>query len=69
MNMTGSETRKVPTGDRCDVKVWSGACEHDSYGNPGEKYLCDSCGRISRLDHEISHEGFIHLKGDEDYLC
>jgi hypothetical protein len=62
--MTGSE--RLETTERCDVKVWSGSCEHATYANLSEKYLCDACGTISRLDHEVSHKGFIHIKGDEE---
>ncbi len=53
--MTGSE--RLERTERCDVKVWSGACEHVSYANLSEKYLCEACGTISRLDHEVSHKG------------
>ena len=54
------------TKERCDIKVWSGACEHETYSSLSEKYLCDSCGTIAKMDHEVSHEGFVHIKGDED---
>jgi len=54
------------TKERCDVKVWSGACEHASYGDLSEKYLCDACGTIASVDHEVSREGFVHIKGDDD---
>lgn len=64
--MTGSERNDT---DRCDVKVWSGACEHAVYGDLSEKYRCDACGTITRLDHEVSHDGFIHIKGDEGSAC
>ena len=67
--MTGQKDMTAVAPGRCDVKVWSGACEHGTYTNMSEKYLCDACGKISRLDHEVSHDGFIHLKGDEAVLC
>lgn len=53
------------TTERCDVKVWSGVCEHSSYSSLGDKYLCDSCGTISKLDHEVNRDGFVHVSGDE----
>lgn len=56
------------TKERCDVKVWSGACEHSSYERFGDKYLCDVCGTLTDSDHEVSHEGFVHISGDEDML-
>jgi hypothetical protein len=64
--MTGSE--RLEGTERCDVKVWSGSCEHVSYENLSEKYLCDACGTISHLDHEVSHMGFYHIKGDDERL-
>ncbi|HEY5974694.1 MAG TPA: hypothetical protein VIU41_08140 [Geobacteraceae bacterium] len=54
--------------ERCDTKIWSGTCEHSSYKTLGEKYLCDVCGTLSSHDHEVSHEGFIHISGDEHSL-
>ncbi len=62
------DSERLETTGRCDVKVWSGACEHATYGDIGEKYLCDSCETISSLNHEVSHKGFIHIKGDDDRL-
>jgi hypothetical protein len=56
------------TKERCDIKVWSGACEHSSYESLGDKYLCDVCGTITDGDHEVSHEGFVHISGDEHSL-
>jgi hypothetical protein len=54
--------------DKCDSRIWSGACEHDKFANIGEKYLCVACGTIPGLDHEVSHEIFPHIKGDTDNL-
>jgi len=54
------------TRERCDIKVWSGACEHKTYSTLGDKYLCDSCGTIATMDHEVSHAGFVHIRGDDD---
>lgn len=53
---------------KCDSTIWSGACEHPSRDDRGEKYRCDACGTIGRLEHEVSREGFIHIKGDDDSL-
>ncbi|HLO26530.1 MAG TPA: hypothetical protein VK187_10475 [Geobacteraceae bacterium] len=52
--------------EKCDIKVWSGACEHKTYSTLSDKYLCDTCGTIVKIDHEVSHEGFVHIKGDEE---
>jgi hypothetical protein len=60
--------RAEMSGSGCDVKVWSGSCERSEYSNPGEKYLCTSCGKIAGLDHEVHHEVFPHVCGDEDNL-
>ncbi len=50
--------------ERCDIKVWSGQC-----GDSGEnKYLCNVCGSIHDLNHEMHHEGFPHVSGDSDNL-
>lgn len=54
--------------EKCDVKVWSGACEHNSYSNSGDKYLCDTCGTIAKSDHEVRRDGFVHVSGDEQSL-
>lgn len=53
---------------KCDVKVWSGTCEHSSSSSLGDKYLCDTCGTITKSDHEVRREGFVHVSGDEDGL-
>lgn len=54
--------------ERCDIKVWSGTCEHRSESDSGEKYLCEVCGTIAKLDHEVRREGFVHVSGDPDML-
>ena len=55
--------------ERCDTKVWSGECEHVAYDNLSEKFLCDFCDSIAVLDHEVNHEGFVHIKGDPESLA
>ena len=68
----GSVTRERMVGDygldRCDIRIWSGTCEHETYSNSGERYLCVTCGTIPDLDHEVRHEIFPHIKGDSDFL-
>jgi hypothetical protein len=39
--------------DFCDVRVWSGDCEHTTSLYSGDKYLCDICGTIPGLEHEV----------------
>ena len=69
MKTTGRKTSlgKKPL-ERCDTKVWSGDCRHDDYTTSGDKYLCVTCGTIRNLDHEVKHESFPHIVGDEDNL-
>ncbi len=54
--------------ERCDTKVWSGACEKNDYTNSSDKYLCVACGTIKNLDHEVRHEVFPLVSGDYDNL-
>jgi hypothetical protein len=56
------------TTARCDSKIWSGACEHETYRTLGEKYLCDACGTIANLDHEVSRDEAVHISGDDHSL-
>jgi hypothetical protein len=59
----------IMSEEKCDTKVWSGKCEHVAYTNLSEKYLCDFCESIPESDHEVSHEGFVHIKGDPEKLA
>ena len=52
----------------CDIKVWCEACQRSEYASDGEKYLCASGGKILVLDHEVHHEIFPHISGDDDNL-
>lgn len=52
----------------CDVKIWAGACQHSDYRAEGDEYLCSLCGKIIGLTHEVRHEGFPYISGDEDNL-
>lgn len=52
----------------CDVRVWCPSCQHNTYTQEADKYLCDACGKIMELKHEMHHEHFPHLSGDKDDL-
>ncbi len=61
--------RETPmTEERCDIRIWSGECERSDYTTMSEKYLCSSCGTIPGLDHEMHHEIYPHIAGDEKNL-
>jgi hypothetical protein len=65
---TGKSELTGSSGTGCDVKVWSGSCERSEYTDQGDKYLCTTCGTIAGLNHEVHHEVFPHVCGDEDNL-
>jgi hypothetical protein len=52
----------------CDVRVWSGDCEHTTSLNSGDKYLCDVCGFIREPDHEVHPTAMPYASGDYDRL-
>jgi hypothetical protein len=52
--------------ESCDIRVWCEECKRSDYTTIGEKYLCASCGKILKLDHEMHHEIFPHVSGDKD---
>ncbi|MGB9081592.1 MAG: hypothetical protein WCD00_09840 [Desulfuromonadaceae bacterium] len=54
--------------DSCDVRVWSGDCEHTSALYSGDKYLCDICKTIPELDHEVRPAAMPYVSGDYDNL-
>lgn len=54
--------------DSCDVKVWSGDCEHSSVQYSGDKFLCDICRTIPELDHEVRSAALPYVSGDYDKL-
>lgn len=54
--------------ERCDIRVWSGECRQGGDAAGGSEYLCATCGTIANLDHEMHHEIFPHVSGDEDNL-
>ncbi len=68
--LTGKEElrKDSPSEERCDIHVWSGACDHADFDDSGKRYLCDLCENIAALDHEVSHEIFSHVSGDYDNL-
>lgn len=54
--------------DFCDIRVWSGECEHTSSLNSGDKYLCEICGTVPKLDHEVKPAAMPYVSGDYDRL-
>lgn len=67
--LTSTEGLKSSFGaERCDIHVWSGACEHGEENGTGKGYLCALCENIAVLDHEVRHEIFPHVSGDYENL-
>ena len=64
----GRTTRKEPADRRCDTRVWSGACDHGATEDTAGKYLCNVCGTIVDLNHEVRHEFYSNVSGDYDNL-
>jgi len=63
--------REVESGgdkEGCDIRIWSGSCEHVTEMEGSDTYLCDTCGVIEGLDHEVRHDGYPHVSGDYDSL-
>ncbi|MDA8414602.1 MAG: hypothetical protein M0023_12560 [Desulfobacteraceae bacterium] len=54
--------------DFCDIRVWSGECEHTTSLNSGDKYLCDVCETVSVLEHEVRPAALPYVSGDYDKL-
>ena len=52
----------------CDVRIWSKECEHTTFKDSGEKYLCDICETIPVLDHEVRRAALPYVSGDYDNL-
>lgn len=61
------ELSSIPGGG-CDVRIWSGSCEQSEPVGKADKFLCATCGTIPNLNHEVHHEIFPHVCGDEDNL-
>lgn len=52
----------------CHIRVWSGDCAHESHSDSGDKYLCEICGTIPKLDHEVKPAALPYVSGDYDNL-
>ena len=50
--------------DFCDIRVWSGDCEHTISLYSGDKYLCDKCGTMSELEQEVHPAPLSYVSGD-----
>lgn len=60
-----SKTREVGA---CDVRIWSKECEHTTFKDSGDKYLCDVCETIPVLNHEVRRAAMPYVSGDYDNL-
>ena len=54
--------------EECDIRIWSAECKRDKFATEGDKYMCVSFGKIAGLNHEVHHEVFPHISGDDDNL-
>jgi hypothetical protein len=52
----------------CDIRIWSGDCEHTTNLYSGDKYLCDVCESIPVLEHEVRPAALSYVSGDYDNL-
>lgn len=52
----------------CDVRIWSKECEHTTFRESGEKYLCDVCETVPVLNHEVHRAAMPYVSGDYDNL-
>jgi hypothetical protein len=52
----------------CDVRIWSKECEHETFENIGDKYLCVTCATIPGLNHEVHRAAMPYVSGDYDNL-
>jgi hypothetical protein len=50
--------------DLCDIRVWSGDCEHTTSLYGGDRYLCDVCESIKGLEHEVRPAALPYVSGD-----
>jgi hypothetical protein len=55
-------------GGSCDVRIWSKDCEHATFQNSGDKYLCDVCETVPVLNHEVRRAALPYVSGDYDNL-
>lgn len=54
--------------DFCDVRVWSGDCEHTTSLYGGDKYLCDICESVPGLEHAVVPAAMPYVSGDYSRL-
>ncbi|SNB47356.1 hypothetical protein [Geobacter sp. DSM 9736] len=54
--------------ESCDTRIWCEECKRSDYTDSGDKYLCNGCGKIINLDHEVHHEIFPHISGDTENM-
>jgi hypothetical protein len=54
--------------DFCDIRVWSGDCEHTTSLYSGDKYLCDICESVRGLEHEVRPATLPYVSGDYQNL-
>lgn len=66
--MLSCKEESCKSEERCDIHVWSGACDHGEGNDAETRYLCDLCETIPVLDHEVKHEIFPHVSGDYDNM-
>lgn len=50
--------------DFCDIRIWSGDCEHTTYVDSSDKYRCDVCETIPGLEHEVRRAALPYVSGD-----
>lgn len=62
------DQERTRSAESCDIRVWCKECQRNEYTTSGDKYLCNSCGKILELNHEVHHEVFPHVVGDKDKL-
>ena len=58
----------IKRDDSCDVRIWSKDCEHTTFKDSGDKYLCDICETIPVLDHEVRRAALPYVSGNYDNL-
>lgn len=50
--------------DLCDIRVWSGECEHPKFSSTGDRFLCEVCESIGGLDHGVMRAAMPYVSGD-----
>ncbi len=54
--------------ETCDIRIWSGSCEHPQSDSNGDKYLCDYCVKIGGIDHVVERAAMPYVSGDYSKL-